>query len=316
MSINRFTNFRDIVNTDGPLLTSTWRPEHVSILAPSATSLTPGPVGYGLPYLQNTDIVVETHVYGPTANQLVPAATEYIIGGPIQDYVIDNNELMVNYTEVMKNFGITRGTFETIVNVYRNILGDYSSRPFVIKEISPDRKELHLKIRPGSFLYPQDLENYLNSYGTPAYQQNVYQTAIDPVTNQEYVQVDAFGNPIILQYNNIPLSDAHTFINLGDNELYRIINVKPWLEGDDLVVRLYQALPEKFNENDAFAFIVDQLTDSYSDNIKVAPRPQAEILNELAGPNIIPNKLTLVVMKGNPSKYRYFFKLFSKSIIC
>jgi len=285
MSINRFTNFRDIVNTDGPLLTSTWRPEHVSILAPSATSLTPGPVGYGLPYLQNTDIVVETHVYGPTANQLVPSATEYIIGGPIQDYVIDNNELMVNYTEVMKNFGITRGTFETIVNVYRNILGDYSSRPFVIKEISPDRKELHLKIRPGSFLYPQDLENYLNSYGTPAYQQNVYQTAIDPVTNQEYVQVDAFGNPIILQYNNIPLSDAHTFINLGDNELYRIINVKPWLEGDDLVVRLYQALPEKFNENDAFAFIVDQLTDSYSDNIKVAPRPQAEILNELAGPN-------------------------------
>ena len=33
------------------------------------------------------------------------------------------------------------------------------------------------------------------------------------------------------------------------------------------------------------------------------------INNELAGPNIIPNKLTLVVMKGNPSKYRYFFKL-------
>jgi hypothetical protein len=181
---------------------------------------------------------------------------------------------MVNYTEVMKNFGITRGNFETIINIYRNILGDYGTKPLVIKEISPDRKELHLKIRPGSFIYPQDIENYLNSYGTPAYQQNVYQTAIDPVTNQQYVEVDAFGNPIILQYNNIPLSDAHTFINLGDNELYRIINVKPWLEGDDLVVRLYQPLPEKFNENDTFAFIVDQLSDSYSDNIKIEPRPQ------------------------------------------
>ena len=75
MALNRFTNVDDIISTNGPLLTSTWRPEHVSILAPSATSLTPGPVGYGLPYLQNTDIVVETHVYGPTANQLVPTDT-------------------------------------------------------------------------------------------------------------------------------------------------------------------------------------------------------------------------------------------------
>lgn len=285
MSLNRFTNTAEIIRTGGPLLASTWRPEHVSILSPTATSLTPGPVGSGLPYLQGTDITVETHVYSSNTDSLSTNVEQRIIGGPIQDFVITGNELMINYTEVMKNFGITRGSYEVIVNVYRNILGDYGNRAFVIKEISPDRKELHLKIRPGSFVFPQDLENYLNSYGTPAYQQNVYQVSIDPITNQQYVEVDAFGNPIILQYNNIPLSDAHTFINLGDNELYRIINVKPWLEGDDLVIRLYQPLPEKFNENDSFGFIVDQLSDSYSDDVVVRKIPQPEVLNELAGPN-------------------------------
>ena len=285
MSLNRFTNISDIITNDGPLLASTWRTEHISVLSPIATSLTPGPVGFGLPYLQGTDITVEAHVYAPSTNSLTVTGDTRIIGGPVQDFVITGNELMINYTEVMKNFGITRGNFEVIINIYRNIIGDYSSRPLIVKEISPDRRELHLKIRPGSFIYPIDIENYLNSYGTPAYQQNVYQTAIDPITNQQYVEVDAFGNPIILEYNNIPLSDAHTFLNLGDNELYRIVNVKPWVEGDDLVVRLYQPLPESFNENDSFACIVDQLSDSYSDNVIVRNTPEPEIYNELAGPN-------------------------------
>jgi hypothetical protein len=71
MALDRFTNITDIQNTDGPLLTSTWRPEHVSILSPIATSLTPGPVGYGLPYLQNTDIVVEVHAYAQTSDLIV-----------------------------------------------------------------------------------------------------------------------------------------------------------------------------------------------------------------------------------------------------
>ena len=283
MSLQRFTNSDQIISTPTTLVASTWLPQHVQLLNPTTVTVVPD-TGVGLPYLEsNSSIVVEMHVYAPSDNVIDPLSDSRIAGGVITDYYIESNELIINYNNELERIGITRGEFEVVINVYRNILGDISSQPFIIKEISPDRREIHLALDSNAKIFADDINNFLNIGVTNAYTQNVYQTTIDPATNTEQIAYYN-GQPVIDNVLNYTIAVDNLFVNFGENELYRIVNKALWTSTTDIILRLYQPLPESIIE-DSFCFIIELISDSITDNINLSFLEQPDILNRLRGAN-------------------------------
>ena len=73
-------------------------------------------------------------------------------------------------------------------------------------------------------------------------------------------------------------------MNFGENELYRIVNKALWTSTTDIILRLYQPLPESIIE-DSFCFIIELISDSITDNINLSFLEQPDILNRLRGAN-------------------------------
>jgi hypothetical protein len=283
VSLQRFTNTDQIISTPTTLVASTWLPEHVQLLNPTTVSVVPD-TGIGLPYLEsNSSIVVEMQVYAPSENVIDPIADTRIAGGVITDYYIEGNELIINYNNELERVGITRGEFEVVVNVYRNILGDNTSQPFIVSEISPDRREVHLSLNPSAQIFATDINNFLNIGVTNDYIQNVYQTTIDPTSNTEQIVFNN-GLPVVTDTLNYSVAVDNLFVNFGENELYRIINKALWTSPTDIILRLYQPLPESIVE-DSFCFITELIADSITDNINLSFLEQPLILNNLRGAN-------------------------------
>lgn len=275
MSLNRFSNRDSIISTDGTLLTNTWSVNDVQLIAPIQSAIN----------LNNfNDLVVELHAFAPSAGEISPEADVHVGGGPITDYRVNNNELLINYSDAMSNFGFTRGDFEVIVNMYRNLIGSYVNKPFIIKEISPDRREIMIETAPNANVFALDIQYYLDAYGGNDFRQIIYQTQTD-VNGNTVLVYDQNGAPIIDLINSFTIAEDNAFINLGNNHLYRIINQKSWDQSNQMVLRLYQPLPAEFVEGVSTLSIVEQISDSYSDNIALRFIPPPESLNYLSGPD-------------------------------
>lgn len=73
-------------------------------------------------------------------------------------------------------------------------------------------------------------------------------------------------------------------LNFGENRVYKIINFKRWRDDSQLAIRLYQPLPEDIELNSP-SWIVEQLSDSFVDNVDLSvDSPEDEVI-ELRGPN-------------------------------
>jgi hypothetical protein len=213
MSLDRFTNRDEILQKDGITAGITWKQSDINILQLSAQNVT----------LTDT-LVVELHAY-------VRDVGDYIVGGSIQDFVFENDTIWIDHATAMSKFGIERGEFEVTVNVHEPILGNESNPLVFIKEISPDRRELQLKLIPTD---DDSLDGIVDEY-------------LD-----EYGAVEAFS----------------LALNFGQNNIFKIINQRDWREPDDIVVRLYTPLPATINENDT-AWIVEEMIDPFVDNISI-----------------------------------------------
>lgn len=73
-------------------------------------------------------------------------------------------------------------------------------------------------------------------------------------------------------------------LNFGDNRVYKVINFKEWRDSSQLAIRLYQPIPEDVELNSP-AWLVEQLSDSYIDNVDLSVQPVEEEVVELRGPN-------------------------------
>lgn len=73
-------------------------------------------------------------------------------------------------------------------------------------------------------------------------------------------------------------------LNFGDNRVYKVINFKEWRDSSQLAIRLYQPIPEDVELNSP-AWLVEQLSDSYVDNVDLSVQPVEEEVVELRGPN-------------------------------
>ena len=213
MSLDRFTNRDEILQKDGITAGITWKQSDIDILQLSTQNVT----------LTDTS-VVELHAY-------VRDIGDYIVGGSIQDFVFENDTIWIDHATAMSKFGIERGEFEVTVNVHKPILGNESNPLVFIKEISPDRRELHLKLIPTD---DDSLDGVIDEY-------------LD-----EYGAVEAFS----------------LALNFGQNNIFKIINQRDWREPNDIVVRLYTPLPVNINQNDT-AWIVEEMIDPFIDNISI-----------------------------------------------
>jgi hypothetical protein len=230
MSLDRFSNRDEILNSDGQYTALTWKTTDVDLLQLETVNVSLA-----------ESAVVELHAY-------VRDLGDYLVGGVIDDFYIDRSTIYIDHAQSISKFGIDRGEFEVCVNVYKPIIGDEFFPLLFIKEISPDRRELHLKLVPveDPDLYANTIQNYLNDY-----------------------------------------EDAAAFdlsLNFGQNKIYKIVNQRDWLEPNDFVVRLYEPLPDDITENSR-VWVIQELIDSIIDNISITVKPEDPITYTLRGAN-------------------------------
>jgi len=263
MALDRFSNKKEIQETNGVVRGVVWNQEDLDILQLDVKNVTP-----------EERPVVEIHLY------TIGSESSYITGGRIDDFEILKDSIHINYGKACQSLGIERGEFEVVVNVYKDLLGSEEEQDLWIKEISEDRRELWIQAFPNSEL---DIETYVDSFGSGAYAEKSYEMEMDEDGNEVPV-LDDDGNPILKAITERPLSDDIA-INIGENRIFKIINQKDWLGENDFVVRLYKPLPEDIDVKQKL-WTIEQLSDAYIDNISLSgPGFVDSKSRKLLGPN-------------------------------
>ena len=259
MALDRFSNIKEIQETNGVVRGVVWNEKDLDILQLDLKGVSP-----------EQRPVVEIHLY------TIGSESSYIVGGCIDDFEIQRSQLYIDYGKACQSLGIERGQFEVVVNVYKNLLGSKEEQGLYIKEISDDRREVWVESFPNSNL---DVAEYINSFGSGQYAEKVYEKDSD-----DELVLDEGGNPILTAVIERPLSDDIA-INLGDNQILKIINQKDWQSESAFVARLYKPLPAGVEVKDKL-WTIEQLSDAYIDNITLSgPGSSKEKSRELLGPN-------------------------------
>ena len=251
MALDRFTNKDEILTTNGVVSGIVWNEEDQKLLQLDMTDVAP------------TDTpIVELHAYTPSE--------DYITGGLTTEFEIQGSKLYVNYTTALKSFELTRGLFEVVVNIHRPLLSQPEEPSLYIKEISPDRREVYIAANLPEGVTAEDyastITEYLDKFGRDSYSEII---------------TDEDGNEIGIEER--PMSNE-VALNLGQNRIFKIINQKSWGESNEIVVRLYKKLPATINEKMPL-WIVEELADSFIDNVDINVVPTKAPTNIMAGAN-------------------------------
>ncbi len=259
MALDRFSNIKEIQETNGAVRGVVWNEEDLDILKLDLKGILP-----------EQRPVVEIHLY------TIGSESDYITGGCIDDFDVKNGRLLINYGKACQSLGIERGQFEVVVNVYKDLLGSKEDPGLWIKEISDDRREVWIQAFPDADI---DVAEYIDSFGSGQYAEKVYEK-----DEEGELILDQNGNAILQTVVERPLSDDIA-LNLGNNQILKIINQKDWQSENDFVVRLYKPLPDNINVKDKL-WTIEQLSDAYIDNISlVGPGISDSKSRELLGPN-------------------------------
>ena len=264
MPLDRFSNKDEIIATDGKSVGQIWKDVDIDLLQLGVKTVSP---------IDSPTVEIHLYAKGPDG--------QYVTGGTTDQFEHHADRLLINHAAAAQEMGVERGEFEIAINVHRDLLGSEGQNVLYIKDISDDRRELHIKAIPGADI---DVKSYVDSIGGGSYASPIYETQIDGLGNE--IQVfDDQGEPIIKAYESIPLSED-VAINFGQNHVYKIINQKEWDEENDFVIRLYEPLPDSVNAESAYVWIVEQLSDSYVDNVSIKGPDAAPIEKfQLRGPN-------------------------------
>tara|TARA_Y100000593_G_scaffold78830_1_gene146493 strand:- start:303 stop:4505 length:4203 start_codon:yes stop_codon:yes gene_type:complete len=263
MTLERFSNIKEIQETDGVVRAITWKESDIDILQLDLKNVIP-----------EERPIVEIHLY------TIGAVSKYIAGGIIDDFEINRDKILINYGQACQSLGIERGQFEVVVNIYKNLLGSEDEPGLYIKEISDDRREVWIQAFPKTDL---DIDSYLQAFGQGEYSEIVYEKTIDGEGN-EIIVTDDEGAPVIQSSIDRPISDDIA-LNFGENQIFKILNQKDWNDENDFVVRLYKPLPDEYDVKKPL-WTIEQLSDSYVDNIDLSgPGADPKKSRQLLGPN-------------------------------
>jgi len=178
-----------------------------------------------------------------------PTNNNYLGGGPTPHFKVSGNNLYIDYVNVFADLNIKRGFFKVVVNAYYEIIGTYDYPDITIQEISPGRREFLVKeyIARASEQTESKLERFLSEYDDP------------------------FDHDIAL--------------NLGNNQLIKLINFKPYLLDKNLMaVRSLNSLDADIATLTRGS-LVEIVTDSWVDNISLDQLEGQKPPSNLRGPN-------------------------------
>lgn len=194
---------------------------------------------------------IEYHIYDINNNLLTSnyRLEKYSVENASSKNSINNiSSIVLNPINNIKDLGFEEGIYNTYYNFFQNHLGSSSTQKFFIKEISSDRTELRISSNQIS----NDLiKEQINSF-------------IELLNSKDY-----FGDFLL---------------NFGNNKTIIAVNII--LDGDDILIKLYEPLPINFGLKSLF-WIVEKISEPLAYNIEF-PTNIIEIDNsiKLKGPNL------------------------------
>lgn len=208
------------------------------------------------------DETIELHIYDTLGSYLTSDHT----AEHWKNFTTD--ESFVQF-DVYKNFvdlGITQGSYKFVLNFFRPLVGDSNNPNLYIKNISPDRTELLIKIGNDRI---QSKSKDTKGLQVPG------ETITEQCAQLWTRRAEICGDN---GYMNL------LFMDFGRNVLQQFVNYR-WLpEMRELYIKLYQPLPPDVKEKQKF-WLVQQVRTPYTDNTVLYKAPLAAPSNTMKGPN-------------------------------
>lgn len=201
------------------------------------------------------DLRTEFHVYSGdswiTGNHKVQLQTkipEYrnkITKRPIR---LPSKPIAIDLYSEFEKLKLTAGNFKIAVNFFKNLIGSYEQQHLRIDEISPDRTEIRLRA------IDEDNPEFLKQLTT-------------------YIQT--------VNHTTLPYHKTY-ILNFSRNQTLMFVNSV--VIGDYVYIKLYEPLPTTIDVNFK-CWIVEELKNTYIDNVSIKPNQLSKKFNKLSNPN-------------------------------
>ena len=250
MALDQYTNSGQILETTDPTEGLRYTSEDLDILqiTPKISLINPANI-------QN-NYISEFHVYSPDGTWMTG-------NHQFTDTDIKTTQsgrfLQLNLQGAFTDLGLIRGQYKIVYNFHHDWVGSAQNQSLFLKEISPDRDEVHLVLT-------EPVMSPSNSSGTQTIGQAIS-------LFESYVKTAKLTDKTQLSY---------FILNFGQNNIYKAINA--WVEGTNIYIKLYEPLPEEITEKQR-VWISSEVTKPYVDNIVIQSPPVAPPKNTLRGPN-------------------------------
>lgn len=173
---------------------------------------------------------------------------DYILGNHNAGYSFrddSTNSLLIDIGSVFREANISKGSYIIALNLFQEVWGNKGSECVIVKEISPDRTEIHFQVDKR---FEGELE---------AFEANV----------QRFIDNNELNNLVA---------------NFGFNQIQKIINIR--FEGNDIYVKFYQPIFDEIETKNR-AWFQFEVIDPYIDTILLTQELSRGNLNYLKGPN-------------------------------
>lgn len=201
--------------------------------------------------LPKTNLTLESHVYTINGTYLTGLyQSKYSVDvNVINNFSLSSQILSIDVAENLKSLNIDRGQYKIIHTLYSNILGNNTSKKLFIKEISPSRQEIRLRLT----------------------------NSVDPSAISELAVLTN-------KWQNAITTDIYKtlILNFGSNQTFQIINlyISETTRIPELVVRLNISLPQSITEKSE-CWISEQVLDPVSISVSIISKFVGETYNQL-----------------------------------
>ena len=208
---------------------------------------------------------IEFYIYNLNGSILYPQVDIEAFELPFTGYRIQDNNLILYPDKDLEYYGYTRGSYNVLYNFISNRCGSSKEQKYFISEISSNRTELRLASTtlPGSAIR-LEVNNFIEERNSDQYYPDFY-------------------------------------LNFGQNQLVIANNIA--LDGDTVLIKLYEALPQQYNLKTQ-CYIVEEVANSVAFNVQIIPDViEIDDSIQIQGPNLNIKLKDEVSNSGNPQDW-------------
>jgi len=171
----------------------------------------------------------------------------------------------IDLNNELNSLNLKSGKFTTVVNFFKNLIGNYNEQYLRIDDISPDRTEIRLRaIDDTNPKFLTEITNYINT-------------------------VKHIREPFFKTY----------LLNFSRNQTAMFVNSV--VIGDYIYVKLYEPLPSKYSVNYK-CWIVEELKQPYVDHVSIVLDKSTKQFKTLANPNWYASDKSIIASAGTELK--------------